>query len=78
MVDHPIRDSIRRMDGRGDQSEALEDCAWMRENAPLYFDDPDAFRVERDAELPKRCNNFIVGIEAMPVTFTPSKAGATR
>lgn len=78
MADHPIRDSIRLMDGRGDQSEALEDYAWMRKNAPLYCDDPDAFRVERDAELSKRCDNFIVGIEEMPVTFTASKAGATR
>lgn len=77
MADHPIRDSIRLMDGRGDRSEALEDCAWVRENAPLYFDAPDAFRIERDAELQKCCNNFIVGIEEMPVTFTPSEAGAT-
>ena len=32
---------------------------------------PD-LRIAPGAELPVRCNNFIVGIEEMPVTFTPT------
>lgn len=78
MVNHRIRDSIPLMSGHGRQREALEDSARVRANAPLCFDIADAFHVERGAELPKRRNDFIVGIEEMSVTFTPSKAGATQ
>ncbi|MEZ4216512.1 MAG: cytochrome P450 [Myxococcota bacterium] len=38
MSDHPTKDSVRLLDGRWYQGVPLDDYAWMRENAPLYWD----------------------------------------
>ena len=36
--DHPLRDSIRLLDGRWYQRTPLDDYAWMHANAPVYWD----------------------------------------
>ena len=52
MPDHPTRDSIRLMDGRWYQGVPLEDYAWMRENAPVYFDEASGvWGVSRHADI---------------------------
>ena len=38
MPHHPIRDEIRLLDGGFYVNEPLEHFAWMRDNAPVYFD----------------------------------------
>jgi len=38
MADHPTKSSIRLLDGRWYQGVPLDDYAWMRANAPLYWD----------------------------------------
>ena len=49
---HPTKDSIRLMDGRWYQDEPFEDYAWMRENAPLYFDEVGGvWGVSRHADI---------------------------
>jgi cytochrome P450 family 142 subfamily A polypeptide 1 len=54
MPDHPTKDSIRLMDGRWYQDEPFEDYAWMRENAPLYFDEASGvWGVARHADIMK-------------------------
>ena len=52
MPDHPTRDSIRLMDGRWYQGVPLDDYAWMRENAPVYFDEASGvWGVSRHADI---------------------------
>ncbi|MEE2665645.1 MAG: cytochrome P450 [Myxococcota bacterium] len=52
MPNHPTKDSIRLMDGRWYQDEPFEDYAWMRENAPLYFDEVGGvWGVSRHADI---------------------------
>ena len=41
MADHPLKPEIGLLDGRWYQRTPLDDYAWMRENAPLYWD-PEA------------------------------------
>ena len=38
MPDHPTRPEIDLLDGRWYQGNPLDDYAWMRENAPVYWD----------------------------------------
>ena len=61
MPDHPVKDSIQLMDGHWYQGQPLADYAWMREHAPLYFDEScgvwgvsrhaDIMRVSRSPQL---------------------------
>ena len=58
MPGHPTRDSIRLMDGRWYQGEPFEDYAWMRENAPLYFDESAGlWGVSRHADIMQLSKN---------------------
>ena len=52
MPDHPTRDAIRLMDGRWYQGVPLDDYAWMREHAPVYFDETSGvWGVSRHADI---------------------------
>ena len=50
MPDHPTRDTIRLMDGSWYAPHPLEDYAWMRENAPVYWDG-EIWGVSRHADI---------------------------
>jgi len=39
---HPVRDDIDLLDGAWWARQPFEAWAWMRENAPVYFDEPNA------------------------------------
>ena len=67
MADHPVRESIRLMDGRWYQGVPLDDYAWMRENAPLYFDEESGvWGVTRHADIMK--------MSKTPQTFCSGKS----
>jgi cytochrome P450 family 142 subfamily A polypeptide 1 len=78
MADHPVRESIRLMDGRWYQGVPLEDYAWMRENAPLYFDEGSGvWGVTRHADIMKMSKTpqvFCSGKSSRPEegSWTPS------
>lgn len=76
MPDHPIRDEIRLLDGAFYTDRPLEHFAWMRENAPLYFDPngevwgvtlhEDVMNVSKASEL------FCSGKGSRPDSWSPS------
>jgi cytochrome P450 family 142 subfamily A polypeptide 1 len=73
---HPIRDEIRLLDGGFYVERSLEHFAWMRENAPLYYDasgevwgvtlHEDIMMMSKTPEL------FCSGKGSRPDSWTPS------
>lgn len=52
MPNHEVRESIQLLDGRWYQGVPLDDYAWMRDNAPLYWDPAgEIWGVSRHADI---------------------------
>lgn len=74
-VDHPIKDSISVL-GLDWNADPFEDMAWMRKNAPVYWDDPTGiWAVAGHAEILKveaNWETFNSGNGSRPQSSVPS------
>ncbi|MCB0996886.1 MAG: cytochrome P450 [Acidimicrobiales bacterium] len=67
MAEHPTRDDIDFLDGRWYTPEPHEAWTWMRENAPVYWDDKNAvWGITRYHD--------VLGIEKDPATFSSQRS----
>ena len=67
MPEHPTRSDIRLLDGKFYADVPLEAYAWMRENAPVYWDD--------DAEIwGVNLHADVMAVSKDPITFCSGKS----
>ena len=76
MPNHPIRDDIRLLDGDFYASQPLEAWAWMRDNAPAYFDPGGGVwgitRYDDVMQISKNPEVFCSGKGSRPDSSVPS------